>query len=578
MKMKELPQSERPYEKLEMYGAHTLSNAELLAIIIKSGTRDESSISTAQKILSMKNKNSDNLRFIQDMSIEEFMSIKGIGKVKAIQLKAVCEIAKRISRPIENTKVQIKCPQDVANLLNDELKYEKRELVKVIILNTKNIVMKVTDICLGTENSAILKPRDALIDAVKMGAPKIILVHNHPSGDPTPSSEDINFTNRLIQASSVIGIELLDHVVIGDSKFESIFIISKIRKEKVIKMKFFGLGSKDIGIDLGTANILVTLKGKGIILNEPSVVALDIKTREILATGYEAKEMLGRTPERIKAVRPLKDGVIADFTATQLMLKNIIYKICQRYSIGKPRVVVGVPSGITEVEERAVEESILQAGAKEVYLIEEPMAAAIGANMDIAEPSGNIIVDIGGGTTEVAVISLGGVVVSNSIRIAGDDLDEDIVNYIKREKNLAIGNTTAEQAKKEIGCAMPLVTEMSMEIRGRDLTSGLPETTTITSNEMQSAMQESIDKIVEVVKQTLERTPPELASDIMEKGIVLAGGGALIKNLDKLLSIRTEMPVYIADDPLDCVVKGTGKTLDDLERLKTVLINSRKRR
>lgn len=232
MKMKELPQSERPYEKLEMYGAHTLSNAELLAIIIKSGTRDESSISTAQKILSMKNKNSDNLRFIQDMSIEEFMSIKGIGKVKAIQLKAVCEIAKRISRPIENTKVQIKCPQDVANLLNDELKYEKREIVKVIILNTKNIVMKVTDICLGTENSAILKPRDALIDAVKMGAPKIILVHNHPSGDPTPSSEDINFTNRLIQASSVIGIELLDHVVIGDSKFESIFYYIKNQKGK----------------------------------------------------------------------------------------------------------------------------------------------------------------------------------------------------------------------------------------------------------------------------------------------------------------------------------------------------------
>ena len=232
MKMKELPQSERPYEKLEMYGAHTLSNAELLAIIIKSGTRDESSISTAQKILSMKNKNSDNLRFIQDMSIEEFMSMKGIGKVKAIQLKAVCEIAKRISRPIENTKVQIKCPQDVANLLNDELKYEKRELVKVIILNTKNIVMKVTDICLGTENSAILKPRDALIDAVKMGAPKIILVHNHPSGDPTPSSEDINFTNRLIQASSVIGIELLDHVVIGDSKFESIFYYIKNQKGK----------------------------------------------------------------------------------------------------------------------------------------------------------------------------------------------------------------------------------------------------------------------------------------------------------------------------------------------------------
>ncbi len=343
-------------------------------------------------------------------------------------------------------------------------------------------------------------------------------------------------------------------------------------------MKLFNLGSKDIGIDLGTANVLVLLKGKGIILNEPSVVALDMKTKKILATGNEAKEMLGRTPEQIKAVKPLKDGVIADFTATQLLLKNIIYKICQRYNIGRPRVVVGVPSGITEVEERAVEESILQAGAKEVYLIEEPMAAAIGANMDIAEPSGNIIVDIGGGTTEVAVISLGGIVVSNSIRIAGDELDEDIVNYIKREKNLAIGTTTAEQIKKEIGGAMPLATPSSMEIRGRDLSSGLPETITITSSEVEVAMKESIEKIIEVIKQTLEKTPPELASDIMEKGIVLAGGGALIKNIDKLISMVTEMPVYIADNPLDCVVKGTGKTLEDLERLKAVLINSRKRK
>lgn len=346
----------------------------------------------------------------------------------------------------------------------------------------------------------------------------------------------------------------------------------------MIKMKMFGLGSKDIGIDLGTANILVTLKGKGIVLNEPSVVALDLKNRNILATGREAKEMLGRTPEQIKAVRPLKDGVIADFTATQLMLKNIIHKIGQRYNIGRPRVVVGVPSGITEVEERAVEESVLQAGAREVYLIEEPMAAAIGANMDIAEPSGNIIVDIGGGTTEVAVISLGGIVVSNSIRVAGDELDEDIVNYIKRERNLAIGDTTAELIKKEIGCAMPLVTEAKMEVRGRDLATGLPETIEINSQEVQFAMQESIEKIVEIVKQTLEKTPPELASDIMEKGIILAGGGALIKNIDKLLSIRTEMPVYIAEDPLDCVVKGTGKTLEDLERLKTVLVNARKRR
>ena len=331
-------------------------------------------------------------------------------------------------------------------------------------------------------------------------------------------------------------------------------------------MKLFNFGSKDIGIDLGTANTLVTLKDKGIILNEPSVVALDIPTKNILATGYEAKEMLGRTPEKIRAIKPLKDGVIADFTATQLMLKNIIYKVGKRYNIGRPRVVVGVPSGITEVEERAVEESILQAGAREVYLIEEPMAAAIGANMDIAEPSGNIIVDIGGGTTEVAVISLGGVVVSNSIRVAGDELDEDIINYIKRERNLAIGDTTAEQIKKEIGAATPLVTGMSMEIRGRDLSSGLPETITITSTEIQQAIQESVDKIVEVVKQTLEKTPPELASDIMEKGIILAGGGALIKNLDKLLSMKTEMPVYVAEDPLDCVVKGTGKTLINSRR------------
>lgn len=340
----------------------------------------------------------------------------------------------------------------------------------------------------------------------------------------------------------------------------------------------FGLKSKDIGIDLGTANTLVTLKGKGVILKEPSVVAIDRRSGNILATGYEAKEMLGRTPETIKAVRPLKDGVIADFTATQLMLKNIVSKVCQRYNAGRPRVVVGVPSGITEVEERAVEESVLRAGAKEVYLIEEPMAAAIGANLDVAEPTGNIIVDIGGGTTEVAVISLGGVVISNSLRTAGDELDEDIVNYIKREMGLAIGETTAEEIKIEIGCALPLMTETSMEVRGRDLGNGLPRNVIVTSTQIEEAMHDSINEIVEVVKATLEKTPPELASDIVEKGIVLAGGGALIRNLDKLLSQKTEMPVYIAEDPLECVVKGTGKTLEDLERLKTVLINARKRR
>ena len=346
----------------------------------------------------------------------------------------------------------------------------------------------------------------------------------------------------------------------------------------MFKFNPFKLVSKDIGIDLGTANILVTIKGKGIVLKEPSVVAIDKKTGNILSTGFEAKEMLGRTPDDIEAVRPLKDGVIADFTATQLMLKNILSKVCRKYNVTRPRVVVGVPSGITEVEERAVQEAVLQAGAREVYLIEEPMAAAIGANMDVAEPSGNIIVDIGGGTTEVAVISLGGIVVSYSLRIAGDELDEDIVNYIKKELNLAIGETTAEEIKKTIGCAKPLMTDMTMEIRGRDYATGLPKNVIIYSSQILEAMSESILKIVDLVKMTLEKTPPELSSDIMEKGIILAGGGALIQNLDKLLVDYTGMPVYVAEDPLDCVVKGAGKTLDDIDKLKTVFINSRKRK
>lgn len=342
-------------------------------------------------------------------------------------------------------------------------------------------------------------------------------------------------------------------------------------------MKLFGL-NKDIGIDLGTANILVTVKGKGIVLNEPSVVAIDAVTNEILATGYEAKEMLGRTPETIKAIRPLKDGVIADFSATQLMLKNIIKKVCKRYNVGKPRVVVGVPSGITEVEERAVQESILQAGAKEVYLIEEPMAAAIGAGLDVAEPTGNIIVDIGGGTTEVAIISLGGIVISHSLKIAGDELDEDIIEYFRKELGVVIGETTAEQVKLNIGCAMPLMTDTPMEVRGRDIVTGLPINITVTSSQIQEAIQNSISEIVEVVKLTLEKTPPELASDIVEKGIFIAGGGALIKNIDKLLSQKTGIPVFVAQNPLDCVVKGTEKTLEDLEKLKDVLINAQKRR
>ena len=343
-------------------------------------------------------------------------------------------------------------------------------------------------------------------------------------------------------------------------------------------MKLFNLNSKDIGIDLGTANTLVTLKGKGIGLEEPSVVAIEKKSGNVIATGNEAKEMLGRTPDTINVIRPLKDGVIADLTATQLMLKNLMNKVSQRYRVIRPRVVVGVPSGITEVEERAVQEAVLQAGAREVYLIEEPMAAAIGAGLEVAEPTGSIIVDIGGGTTEVAVISLGGIVVSTSIRIAGDELDEDIINYVKRELNMVIGETTAEEIKKTIGCAAPLMTDVPMKIRGRDLGTGLPRNIEVYSSQILEAMTDSINEIVESIKQTLEKTPPELASDISEKGIVLAGGGALIQNIDKLLSYKTGMPVYIADEPLNCVVKGTAKTIEDLERLRTVLVNSRKRR
>ena len=345
----------------------------------------------------------------------------------------------------------------------------------------------------------------------------------------------------------------------------------------VQKMSLFNLKGKDIAIDLGTSNLLITIAGKGIVLSEPCVVAIDENTNQILATGFEAKEMLGRTPKNIKAVRPLKDGVIADFTATQIMLKHVVNKMCQRYNLGKPRVVVGVPSGITEVEERAVEESIIRAGAREVFLIEEPMAAAIGSNLDVAEPTGNIIVDIGGGTTEVAVISLGGIVTSNSIKIAGDELDQDIVNYFKRQLGLAIGETTAEQIKKELGAAMPLMTELTMSVKGRDYLTGLPKTIEVNSNQILEAIQDSINEITDIVKQTLEKTPPELASDIVQRGIVLCGGGALIREIDKLLSKKTDMPVYIAENPMESVVKGTEKTLDDLENLRNVLIDSRRR-
>ena len=343
-------------------------------------------------------------------------------------------------------------------------------------------------------------------------------------------------------------------------------------------MGLFSISSKDIGIDLGTSNILVTVKGRGVVLKEPAVVATEIKTGNILATGDEAKEMLGRTPENIEAIKPLQDGVIADYTATRLMLRNIIKKVCQKYNSRRPRAVVSIPYGITEVEERAVEESIIFAGAREVYLVEEPMAAAIGAGLPIEEPSGSMVVDLGAGTTEVAIISLGGIVISNSIRIAGDELDENIMNYIKKENGISIGYTTAEEIKKEIGCATPLMTEMTMEVRGRDLNTGLPRNINITSSQILTALEESLSKIVDTIKLTLEKTPPELAADLIEKGIVLTGGGALLKNIDKLISNATNMPVYIAEEPLECVVRGTGKVLEELERLKPVLVNRRKRK
>ena len=344
-----------------------------------------------------------------------------------------------------------------------------------------------------------------------------------------------------------------------------------------MKFNLLDFNSKDIGMDLGTANILIALKGKGIVLREPSVVALDRVTGEIVATGKEARDMLGRTPENIKAVRPMQDGVIADFTATGLMLKNMLKKVCQKYNAGKPRVVVGVPSGITEVEKRAIEEAFLQANAKEVYLIQEPMAAAIGAGLNVKEPVGNMIIDIGGGTTEVAVISLGGVVASTSIRVAGNEIDESIVEYLKKKKGIAIGLSAAEGLKIELGCALPLVSEMTKEIRGRDLETGLPKNVLVSSKDIKEAMKKPINEIIEAIISTLSVTPPELASDIIQNGIYLAGGGAQIRNLDILISQKTGVQTYVADTPLECVAIGAGKVLENIDNLKGVLLNTEKR-
>jgi rod shape-determining protein MreB and related proteins len=338
----------------------------------------------------------------------------------------------------------------------------------------------------------------------------------------------------------------------------------------------YAMFSQDLAVDLGTANTLLYVKGKGIICAEPSVVAVQKDShgiKKVLAVGKEAKDMLGRTPGSILAIRPMKDGVIADFEVTQEMLRYFIKRAHNRKTLVRPRIIVGVPYGITEVEKRAVKESALSAGAREVYLIEEPMAAAIGSGLPITEPSGNMIVDIGGGTTEVAVISLAGIVNSKSVRIGGDKMDDSIIQHMKRKYNLLVGESTAEKIKINIGTAYPTEEPLTMEVRGRDLVAGVPKTINVSSDEIRDALSDPINAIVDAVRVVLDRTPPELSADIADKGIVLAGGGALLRNLDVLLREETGLPVMVADEPLSAVVYGCGKALDELDLLKQVSID-----
>ena len=329
--------------------------------------------------------------------------------------------------------------------------------------------------------------------------------------------------------------------------------------------------SMDIGVDLGTANVLVYIKGKGIVLREPSVVALDRDTNRVLAIGEEARRMLGRTPGNIIAIRPLREGVIADYDTTESMLRHFIQKVAGKSMFFKPRIMICIPSGVTTVEKRAVLEAAMQAGAAKTYLIEEPLAAALGAGLEIAEPCGSMVVDIGGGTTDVAVLSLGGIVISDSLRIGGDKFDEAIVRFVKKEYNLLIGERTAEEIKIKVGSAYERGRNESIEIRGRDLVSGLPKTIRISSNETREALAEPVSLIVECVKAVLEKTPPELAADIVDRGIVMTGGGSLLEGLDRLISDETGIPAYLADDPLSCVALGAGKALDSLGKLQDSL-------
>lgn len=331
-----------------------------------------------------------------------------------------------------------------------------------------------------------------------------------------------------------------------------------------------GLFSNDLAVDLGTANTLVYVKGKGVVLSEPSVVAIQKNTKNVIAVGREAKKMLGRTPGGIEAIRPMKDGVIANFEMAEAMLRYFIRKVHNRKTLVRPRVIVCVPSGITQVEKRAVRDSALQAGAREIYIIEEPMAAAIGAGLPIQDPSGNMVVDVGGGTTEVAVISLSGIVYSGSVRVGGDEMDDCIVQYIKRTYNMMIGESTAEQVKITIGSAYPLSEPKTMEVKGRDLVAGVPRTLVVNDEEIRGCLAEPIASIVDTVKMALERTPPELAADIVDRGIVLAGGGSLLTGLDCLLREETKLPIIYSEDPLSCVVLGAGKILDEIDLLKKI--------
>ena len=385
------------------------------------------------------------------------------------------------------------------------------------------------------------------------------------------------FTCKVGAEQGHVGCLALDRVALGLS-FAVFHRITTLGRGTMGFLGYFnGFGGRDMAVDLGTANTLVYVRGRGIVLSEPSVVAIDQRSGEVHAVGVEAKRMLGRTPGTISAIRPLKDGVIADFDVTEQMLRHFIQKVHQ-HRFAHPRVVVCVPSGVTGVEKRAVEEATLSAGAREAHLIEEPMAAAIGAGLPVSEPTGNMIVDVGGGTTEVAVISLGGIVVSQSLRVGGDEMDEAITSHIKKEYKLLIGQQTAEEIKLEVGSAFQLKDEVQAEVRGRDMLTGLPKTVVISSDEVRHALEEPVGQILDAIRSTLDKTPPELAADIMDRGIVLAGGGALLSGLDERLRHETQMPAQLAESPLTCVAVGSGRSLEVLEVMQRAAKNRSKSR